>query len=457
MKHCLFLLITFYLCTPLISQAQVLISEVAWMGTDTNAAHEWIEIYNLSLTPTNISGWTLQSDDGAVSIALSGTLNPHGVALLERDTDAAIPDVAALLTYTGEMLDTGGVLTLKNASGTIADVATGGVNWSSIGGSKTIPKKTAQRTRRAGWVTATPTPGNDNAQTNELVVNEQITLSSTSTSTLTTQNVITRRSGGGSSKVKKSVTLAIIASTTSSIGSPVTFSVQGLEFGKNKKKPLEYSWNFGDATVDEGAKTEHTFMFPGEYIVIVEATSTNKRVQARHDIKILPSRLSLAITKTGNLAITNDSNSEIILDGYSIVGNTLLFTFPKNSIVKAQASITLASLEVKNTQKFTVSDPAGVVVASLTIGESTMLTPPGIKSVTHAVESKQLTSIVSAPVKFSPAYPLKKSNAGEITQIKNPDTGEVSENMPPAENPLKPQGTNTLKWIMSRLAFILGL
>ncbi len=45
-------------------QAQVVINEVAWMGTTTSTSDEWIELHNTSAASVDATGWTLESTDG---------------------------------------------------------------------------------------------------------------------------------------------------------------------------------------------------------------------------------------------------------------------------------------------------------------------------------------------------------------------------------------------------------
>jgi hypothetical protein len=196
------------LLIPSFSHAQVLFSEIAWMGTDVSASDEWIEIYNLSGTPTDLTGWTLSSADGKILIPLKCTLIPHGVAILERTDDGTLPGITALLTYTGDMVNSGATLTLKDPNGNISDEAVGGVDWGNIGGSNTAPKQTPQRTQTGSWVTAIPTPngqavagdaGTANVTCPPPAEESTSTVSNTNTETSSSKS---KSSGGGVSSKK---------------------------------------------------------------------------------------------------------------------------------------------------------------------------------------------------------------------------------------------------------------
>lgn len=264
------------LLVPMFSQAQILISEVAWMGTDEDANNEWIELYNLSATETDLTGWTL-TDGGELSVTLAGTISPHGIAVLERTGEDTIPGTA-LMFYTGALSNSGGTLTLRNAEGGISDQAVGGDGWSGIGGSNTVPKKTAQRTRTGAWVTGAPTPYADNAQENAPVV-EDDTVDEITTET---ETVVTRSSssGGGSSSKKRleqkelskpKFVLAVHAPKIVYVNQDVQFEATPSGIGETFMKSLVYAWNFGDTYTAEKKTASHTFAYPGEYVVVVEA------------------------------------------------------------------------------------------------------------------------------------------------------------------------------------------
>ncbi|MGC9024294.1 MAG: lamin tail domain-containing protein [Chloroflexia bacterium] len=108
----------------------VVINEVAWMGTAYDANDEWIELYNNTAAPIDLTGWTLRAADGTPNITLVGTIPAHGYFLLERTDDTTIPDIPADQTYTGALGNTGEVLTLRDAGGNVVDTANGdGGGW----------------------------------------------------------------------------------------------------------------------------------------------------------------------------------------------------------------------------------------------------------------------------------------------------------------------------------------
>ena len=101
----------------------VVINEVAWMGTAASGTDEWIELYNTTDQDINLAGWTLTSSDGTPVIHLVGTIPAHSHYLLERTDDNAISDVPADQVYTGDLLLEGETLTLTDSEAAVVDTA----------------------------------------------------------------------------------------------------------------------------------------------------------------------------------------------------------------------------------------------------------------------------------------------------------------------------------------------
>ena len=135
----------------------VVINEVAWMGTVANSIHEWIELYNNTADAISLAGWRVTTVDG-MNLILHGEIGPHSYYLIERSSDTAISDIPAdwVGTFGGSGLHNDGeAITLRDAPDTIIDTAnaSGGL-WP--GGSNTLPKFTMERIDS----TAPDTPGN---------------------------------------------------------------------------------------------------------------------------------------------------------------------------------------------------------------------------------------------------------------------------------------------------------
>lgn len=101
----------------------VVITEVAWMGTQASANDEWIELFNPGDQEVNLSGWTLRWGDQTVQ--LKGVIPAHGYYLLERSDESTVFDVTADVIYSGGLRNGGEALQLLDGSGQVVDFANG--------------------------------------------------------------------------------------------------------------------------------------------------------------------------------------------------------------------------------------------------------------------------------------------------------------------------------------------
>ena len=113
------------MAAPSVAALDVVISEVAWMGTQAGDSDEWIELCNTTDQDISLIGWQLTSSDGTPTVGLTGTIPAHGYYLLERTDDDTVSDIPADQIYTGDLLLAGEVLTLTNGLVTIIDTANG--------------------------------------------------------------------------------------------------------------------------------------------------------------------------------------------------------------------------------------------------------------------------------------------------------------------------------------------
>jgi hypothetical protein len=127
------LLTLFVLFLPLLCQAatplDVVINEVAWMGTKISANDEWLELYNNTDSEIDLASWQLTPQDGTPKIILSGKIPARGFYLLERTNDETLPGILASQIYTGAMSNSGENFTLSDAQGQIIDSLDCSLGW----------------------------------------------------------------------------------------------------------------------------------------------------------------------------------------------------------------------------------------------------------------------------------------------------------------------------------------
>ncbi len=135
----------------------LLINEIAWMGTENSANDEWIELYNNS--DKNISLENHKLIIGNKEIKLKGIIKANNFYILERTDDTTLPQIKADLIFTGSIKNTGEIILLKNDNNNIIDEADFSSGWIA-GDNKT--KHTMERIEDL-WQTSLNKGGSPNA------------------------------------------------------------------------------------------------------------------------------------------------------------------------------------------------------------------------------------------------------------------------------------------------------
>ncbi len=354
------------LLLPASSQAAVIISEVAWMGSSASANHEWIELYNDG-GAVDVSNWTL-TDGMNLNITLSGTIPAQSYAVLERSSDASAPGTAFLI-YTGALVNTGATMQLKRSDGGLEDQVAGGENWQSIGGDN-VTKETAQHTT-SGWVTGMATPGAVNKgtskdDTSEEEVEEEVEEQVEENENDSNETPKLKVSSGEAVRLllpDMTLKLAVGAQKLGYVNQSIFFKVTPSGVGDTLINSLSYEWNFGDGTTAVAKEPIHSYDYPGTYVVTVYGGYKRQEQVARHEITILPVSISLTSSDSGDLQVNNDSPYEIDISGYSVNGGKK-FMFPARSVLLPNQTVTLPADKIGQASKAVVRDSAGVIITS---------------------------------------------------------------------------------------------
>lgn len=395
MRATIFLLLAFFL--PFSANATVIINEVAWMGTSVSPNAEWMELYNTGSDPIDITGWRLIAGNGSPSIILTGLIRTNEYFLLERTSDATVPNISANQIYTGALINSGTTLSLINSSGSIVDYIDGGSNWMNIGGDN-ASKNTAQRTNN-GWETATPTPGARNYGV--LPPQQEVQNPITATTTDATQNILISPSGAPP-KYMPIPSLRIITGKdrTVSVGADTIFSARVYDNKGNRRDEALVSWSFGDGMQRVGGSVYHSFYSPGEYLVVVHA-KTPDGGEALEQRTITAKDASLKITSISSRGISLTNNGQRILDislwRISMGGRE--FKIPENTQILSGRTVLFPAqvIQLPLTESASLLYPSGEVAAIYP--DTQPLAQPAslnnVQAVVPAVRSRS-ESIISA-------------------------------------------------------------
>ena len=105
------------------SPLDIVINEVAWMGTADDSNSEWIELYNNTNQTVDLSGWSIVDDSSTVYKIAAGSISGHGYFLIE-DSEVAT-NIVADAVIALSLANAGDSLVLKDASGNVIDTLNG--------------------------------------------------------------------------------------------------------------------------------------------------------------------------------------------------------------------------------------------------------------------------------------------------------------------------------------------
>lgn len=126
----------------------------------------------------------------------------------------------------------------------------------------------------------------------------------------------------------------------STIGTPVEFNANtNASYVKN----VDFKWSFGDGTTGTGQILAHTYAYPGEYIVVLNATSPDGVAVSRTSVSVVLANLSVTATESSRIEVANNSFRETNLYGRALVAGGKIFTFPRDTIIKAGQKISFST------------------------------------------------------------------------------------------------------------------
>jgi len=238
------------------SLRNVVINEIAWMGTTYRFQDEWMELKNNTDLPIDLTGWQLVAGDIYPSIPLSGTIPPHSYFLLERTDDVPVSDIAADQIFIGVLNNPDAQqLLLLDPSYRVIDTANGdGGPWPA-GTTLPIGRYTMER------IDPLKPDSDTNWDTNDGI----------------TQN---GTDGGGNpihGTPKAHNGATNFPPTAGFIFSPIEPTTQqAVQFTDQSTDPdgtvVSWSWTFGDGTTSALQNSVHQYADGGTYTVTLEAT-----------------------------------------------------------------------------------------------------------------------------------------------------------------------------------------
>lgn len=151
----------------------VVINEIAWMGSKSSYYDEWIELYNNTDSAINLEGWTLRTADKSLEIKLLGKIPANSFYLLERTDDNTLPSILADQIYRGVLKNKGESIELYDNLGNLIDSINCISGWfaGDIKSKKTMERKNSKLpgSDPKNWQTSQNVGGTPKAKNSEVL------------------------------------------------------------------------------------------------------------------------------------------------------------------------------------------------------------------------------------------------------------------------------------------------
>jgi len=386
-------------------EPSVVINEVCWGGASWDSTAEWIELFNLTDEPIDLEGWILASSDGAPYVSLGGVIaarndaDETGYYLLERDSDDAVPGVAADMIYRGALTDAGEVLTLIDADGRIVDTANampaddGGIAAWPAGRADRAASVYASMERvtfeiadiPSNWTDSGGTPPDDDSP---LVPG-------------------TPRGENAAYNVPPVAQIDIVPAVPQP-GVPARFDASRSSDANDLI--VAYHWDFGDGATSDGQVVEHAYADAGEYAVTLIVTDSkggqailfeNVQVAATTSPVVdfsIRTKAGSATARVGDLLAFQD-------ESYDADGELVSWAWAFGDGATAAAPLVTHAYEA-----------AGTYVVSLTVTDAQR---------EAATQTQALTIAARLPVAVF-SYAPDPAHAGDSVQFDAAETAQVA-------------------------------
>ncbi|MDB5266871.1 MAG: Lamin globular tail-like protein [Parcubacteria group bacterium] len=327
------------------------------LGSDSG--REWIEIYNSGSTPITIGGgsgsgsWRFGDNSGAHTLTLSAgsaTLAAGEYAIIANDpsSNGFLSDWPSfsgnIFKSSFSLPNTSATLSIKDGSGIVTDQISYTSSQGAGGDGNSLQNSSS------GWLSAAPTPGIVSASTSAVPVATS-TPDQDATSTTPQTTTSAKSSSGEASAHYGSASLSAVEPISKFeigagrdrlgvIGSPVEFKAE-MKYTYNGY--MNFKWSFGDGAIGYGSQISHSYAYPGEYVVVLNASSLGGQAVSRASVKVMPVQFSITVATPERVEITNQSKSEVNLFGRALVTSGKTFVFPEDTILKAGQKISFSS------------------------------------------------------------------------------------------------------------------
>lgn len=306
----------------------LVVNEVMSNPAGDDSGREWVELYNETDAPIDLTGMTVSIKGGSfISTTLVGggnILPAGGYAIIGSTVSGATKFLQDYPAFTGPLLRSS--ISLVNTGATSIDIKVGTVT---TGITSYVAAKENHTLSFIGgtYVTGIPTPGAQNAAAESDIENTSTTATTTATQVTLPQM----------SPPTADIVLYMPEEKVAVAGAESEFSVFALTRAGKNIDNLVYSWTFGDGGQAVGSSTKYRYAYTGRYVAYAEALNGSVYGTGRMSVRVVSPDISIAKVGTGKYGayvdITNPNPYELNLSQWVLSIDGARFPFPKNTVL----------------------------------------------------------------------------------------------------------------------------
>jgi len=439
----IFTICVLWTLAPVFVSAQIIITEVMYDVEGSDSGREWIEIYNESDGDIDLVDWRLfegGTNHKLKEVAGGTTLSAGGYAVIADDPDKFLADQT---TFDGLILDS--VFSLKNTG---EEIAIRNPELEDLGTLLYDPLLGAAGDGNSlqfisgSWQALPPTPGKANSNSSEVddenqdnipvVEDEQEKEEENTVSYFPVEPQVFAYAGA-----RKRLAVA---------GARIQFDGQAYGVKKEPLTSARFLWTFGDGASTEGEHVVHSFVYPGEYVVFLNASSGKFSGLDKVYVTAISADISISDANSEYIEIANNTKYELDLSYWQLKAGNKVFTFPDGTYILAQKQVRFpketTGLRAYNNSDAVLLYPNGVVVKTQNEeeGADTNIVQPAIVNTSQNIQAENLqeTAVPETNSNIGKSYRVF-ANKVEFGQIQS--TEEADAEMPMKEDVLKQQSS----------------
>lgn len=426
---------------PIVSFANISITEIMYDVSGSDTGREWIEI--TASADTDISNWKFfeaNTNHGLTLVKGSATITAGVAAVIADDADKFLIDypsfIGILFDSSFSLNNTGETIAMRNPDGIDTDSILYNPALGAAGDGNSLQKINGV------WAAAAPTPGVSTASSSSGTGGSDSSSGGSSP-------VVTAEQSFGSSGVTQSIWADAGADRTVIVGAGTIFEGRALGVDKKPLDGARYFWNFGDGLTGEGKKVIHTYKHPGDYVVYLDVSSSSLSAGDKILVKAAPADVSISALGYGEksfVAVSNGEPTELDVSFWQIKSSSGVFVMPKNTIIVPNNKIIFSKdalgFEINKGDETALIYPNGLLAYEF---------PNSAVSSTANQETYPADS--QKPETLQKGYNNKESEVGEAVSdadTKSELTASVADSLPDSGN-----SGGMSKWLMGLAAIII--